>query len=104
MAIFPSGKRTRSPREKYQTVAMVIGPSLPIYIITMESSLAATPSPGVMPVESPTVPKALTISNSASRKASCGSKSSSTKVLPATRNSPMEAMTDALRNASAGRV
>ena len=42
-------------------------------IINTESSLLGTERPGVIPVESPTVPKALVTSNKMSIKLSCGS-------------------------------
>ena len=60
MARLPSGKRVRSPWLKYHIEAMVRGPRRPIYMIRMESSLLASDKPAVMPVDRPTVPKALT--------------------------------------------
>ena len=42
---------------------MVSGPNLPIYIIIMDKTLLETLKSGVIPVESPTVPNALVISN-----------------------------------------
>ena len=41
----------------------VTAPILPVYITRMMTSFPATESPGVMPVESPTVPNAETTSN-----------------------------------------
>ena len=45
---------------------MVSGPMRPMNIIAIESSLLLVDSPPVIPVDSPTVPNALTTSNSAS--------------------------------------
>ncbi len=52
-----------SPLEKYHIEAMVRGPSLPIYIIKIETILDPVERSGVMPVERPTVANALVISN-----------------------------------------
>lgn len=56
----------RSPLPKYQSEATVRGPSLPIYMIRIDSSFAPIPRSVVIPVERPTVPKALVTSKSAS--------------------------------------
>lgn len=57
-----------------QIVTMVSGPSLPIYITSTSRSLLRELSPGVMPVDRPTVPKADVISNRISSKGIPGSR------------------------------
>ena len=53
---------------------MVNGPSLPIYITSTSRSLLRELSPGVMPVDRPTIPKAEVISNKISSKGTAGSR------------------------------
>ncbi len=81
---------------------MVMGPSLPINMMTMHISLLPTLSVGVMPVESPTVANALVISKSASIPPMSGSITSSSHVPIRMTASPNSTMTVALRNADAG--
>ena len=51
-----------------------MGPSLPVYMISIERIFEGSESPDVIPVESPTVPKALTISKNESLNETPGSK------------------------------
>ena len=92
----------RSPLEKYQSDATVKGPSLPMYIIRMDRSFAPTPRLGVIPVESPTVPKALVTSKSASMSGTCGSSSAMAHVPSTTTAIASSVMTAAFRKASLG--
>ena len=69
----------------------------------MDNSLAGNPSVGVMPVDKPTVPNALTTSNRASTSGTVGSASMKSSVPTSTTSSPINVMTAALRKASIGR-
>ena len=73
MDMLPSGKDTDVSGLKIQIVTIVNGPSLPMYMIRTSNSLLKGLSPGVMPVDSPTVPKADVISSMMSSKGSPGS-------------------------------
>ena len=73
-----------------------------MYINTIISSLEPVPSRGVMPVDRPTVPKALVISNRASGKATSGSSTSISQVQPITSVRASRAITADLRNSSPG--
>lgn len=92
----------RSPLEKYQSDATVKGPSLPIYIMRMDRSFVPIPTVGVIPVERPTVPKALVTSKSASMIGTCGSSSAMPHVPIATTAIASRVMTAAFRKASLG--
>jgi hypothetical protein len=102
MAMFPSGNFTFSPSEKYQRDAIVSGPRRPIYIIKIEISLLVTQRLGVIPVDSPTVPKALVISKSASINRTSGSKHTIKYVETITTPIASRVMTDAFLNAFLG--
>lgn len=102
MAISPSGYLTFSPGEKYQRDATVRGPSLPVYITSIESSFAGREREDVIPVESPTVPNALVISKSASESVTEGSRMSSIQVDVTTRKSARRVIIEAFLNASLG--
>ena len=78
------------------------GPSLPTYIVIIDISLLPTDSPPVMPVESPTVPKALVASNKTSISLKCGSSMLITSVAVSTINTPKVAITDAFLKVSFG--
>ena len=81
---------------------MVSGPSLPINIIKIESSLLPSQRPPVIPVESPTVPKALTISKAISRSGISGSITHIKYIPISTTEMPIITIIAALRNASCG--
>ena len=92
----------RSMRLKCQSDAIVSGPNRPVNIMRMEISLEPTDSPGVMPVDSPTVPKAETISNRMSRSDSVGSSMAMAAPDTVIMDSASRAMTAALRKVSLG--
>ena len=73
-----------------------------MYMIRMDTSLAGTPNVVVMPVERPTVPKALVISNRASTSRSWGSKTMVSQVPVRTTLTAIRVMTAALRKAPEG--
>lgn len=91
-----------SPLLKYQSDATVKGPSLPMYIIEIDSSFAPTPKSVVIPVESPTVPKALVTSKSASINEIPGSNIAISHVPADTSATANNVITDAFRKASFG--
>ena len=72
--MFPTGYEKLSPFENDQSDAIVSGPSLPIYIRQIHSSFVELPISGVIPVDRPEVPKALTTSKIISISAIPGSK------------------------------
>ena len=87
---------------KLHTVAMVSGPSLPINMVVIRISFAPAFKSGVIPVDSPTVPKALTVSNSNFIKSSSGSAMHIRKVCTQTTASASMAMRNAWDTTSVG--
>ena len=73
-----------------------------MYIISTESSFEPTDSPGVMPVESPTVANALTTSVTISRRGISGSIRALKNVPVSTTEMPIAVITAALRKALFG--
>ena len=71
--MLPSGKDTDVSGLNIQIVTVVSGPSLPMYMIRISSSLLHGLKPGVIPVDRPTVPKAEVISSMMSPKGIPGS-------------------------------
>ena len=96
-----------------QIVIMVMAPSLPVNIKKIKIHRAAMPSPGVMPVDSPAVLKADTVSKKSCMKVSSGSATHIRKVPTQTIRAEQITIMDALdtfsfgillRNAPTGRL
>ena len=85
-----SGLETPTSLVLDQRVAMVRGPSLPIYIVSITTIFDAVDNIGVMPVVRPTVPIAEKLSNSISRRGSAGSRTDSTVVTVTVHIKPSE--------------
>ena len=80
IGISPSGRETGLGFFALHSVAMVNGPSLPTYIVTISISFDGTESELVIPVDSPVVLNADVCSNSMSLSAMPGSNADITAV------------------------
>ena len=73
-----------------------------MYMISMDSSLLPVPSPGVIPVDNPTVPNALVTSNRASLRDTAGSMTVMKYVPVITTETASSVITAAFLNAALG--
>lgn len=97
-----SGRDTPSSLFLAHSVAIVSGPSLPMYMVSIIMILDGTVSSGVMPVVSPTVPIAEKHSNITSRSGSAGSRAVTATVTDTVQHKPSEMITNALCMISRG--